>query len=124
MMPGYVFVYSDLALPYENIRRVTHVLRLLRYNELDEGFLVGRDRAFAEWLLKNDGRVGALAAIREGSRVKIVDGLFKEMQGRVVRMDLRKQIAKVEMDVVGDIRGIWLSFQFIDVLNTEKQESI
>ena len=118
LLPGYVFVYTDASL--QDFRHILSlpslagVAHLLRYNDMDsDGALVGHDLDFADWLWRQDGRVNVLKAVREGERVLIVDGLFKDLNGLVVKMDRRKQTAKVQLDILGGAKYIWLSFDYI-----------
>lgn len=51
-----------------------------------------------------------LKAIKLGDHVEIVDGLFKAFHGRVVQMDRRKQLARIELDILGGAKYLWLSY--------------
>ena len=57
--------------------------------------------------------MGALEAVEEGNRVKIIDGILQNYNGRVVKVDRRKRLAKVELELLGDRRGVWLAFQIL-----------
>ncbi|NLF28222.1 MAG: hypothetical protein GX592_10020 [Clostridiales bacterium] len=113
LLPSYVFVYSDAELRSADLAKVQNVIRVLRYGDDSEGVLCGSDRTFADLLWARGGKLGVLKAMRVGERVEIVDGLFKALRGRVVAMDKRKQVAKVELDIVGSLRNIWLSFDYL-----------
>jgi len=114
LIPSYVFVYSDATLRAADLVKEPDVIRVLKYGEDFEGALIGDDRVFADLLWAQGGKIGILKAIRVGERVEIVDGLFKALKGRVITMDKRKQAAKVELDVVGSLKNIWLSFDYIN----------
>ena len=113
LMPGYVFVYSDQNLSYRQVASLPHVIRVLRYKDEPEGWLRGSDRAFADQLWACGGVIKVLRAVREGSRVTIIDGVFKALNGRVMAMDKRKQAAKIELEVAGNISHVWLSFEYL-----------
>ena len=72
--------------------------------------LTGPDRQFADWIWQHGGLIGVLKAIRLGERVEIVDGLFKAFHGKVVQMDRRKQLARIELDILGGTKYLWLSY--------------
>ena len=113
LLPSYVFVYSGAELRAADLTKVQNVIRVLSYGDDPEGTLYGADRTFADLLWARGGRLGVLKAMRIGERVEIVDGLFKALRGRVVAMDKRKQVAKVELDIVGSLKNIWLSFDYL-----------
>jgi len=112
LLPSYVFVYSSAGFSGAALLQIPNVIRILAYADDREGILTGTDREFADLMWQRRGRVGVLQAVRVGSRVEIVDGFFKQLRGRVIAMDRRKQVAKVELDVVGSMRHIWLSFDY------------
>lgn len=115
LFPGYVFVYSHHPIPRrEALIRESGILRVLTYGKDDtQGYLVKNDRTFAEMLLQKEGVMGALEAVEEGNRVKIIDGILQNYNGRVVKVDRRKRLAKVELELLGDRRGVWLAFQIL-----------
>jgi transcription antitermination factor NusG len=116
LLPGYVFVYSDRILSAEEyvlMHRTDGVIRMLRHeNNAPDGELIGVDRRFADWIWNNDGVIGVLDAVRIGEWVEIVDGVLKTLNARVVQMDRRKQMAKLELDIVGSAKHVWLSFDY------------
>ena len=98
----------------EALIRESGILRVLTYGKDDtQGYLVKNDRTFAEMLLQKEGVVGALEAVEEGNHVKIIDGILQNYNGRVVKVDRRKRLAKVELELLGDRRGVWLAFQIL-----------
>ncbi len=60
------------------------------------------------------GVLGALEAIEEGNQVRIVDGILNECNGRVVKVDKRKRLAKVEIEFLGENRAIWLAYRILE----------
>ncbi|MCI6376455.1 MAG: hypothetical protein MR842_01660 [Clostridiales bacterium] len=115
LLPGYVFVYAQESYPAWKLLKIDGVIRLLTYGEEDsDGYLNGKDGRFAEWLLGNDGLVEKLEAIREGSYVRIVDGLLKDYNGKVIKVNKQQHMAYLSLDMVGAIHYIWLGFQFIE----------
>ena len=81
LLPGYVFVYSDEERAvYRSFGAAQHIIRVLAYGGGDDR-LTGRDREFADWLWRLQGRVGVLKALEVGDRIEIVDGAFKQLAG-------------------------------------------
>lgn len=60
-----------------------------------DGILSGSDRALALWLIQEHCLASHPDAIMEESPVKICDGLPKNLNGRVIRVDRRKRLANV-----------------------------
>lgn len=115
LFPGYVFVYSHQPVLGSALCADSNVLRLLTYDkEGKESCLVERDRVFAEKLLRTNGIVGALSAVQEGSYVRVNEGALRDFNGRVVKVDKRKRLAKVEMDILGDARSVWLAYRLLE----------
>lgn len=119
LFPGYVFVYSDVPYPVSVFFRFEQVIRVLQYADDTSGYLKAGDLRFAEWIWQQHGRLEALKAMRVGDRVEIVDGAFRNMNGRVLKMDKRKQAAKIELDVVGGIKQVWMSFIYLEEAKTQ-----
>lgn len=115
LLTGYVFVFTDEPVPLTRFYHLSDVIRPLTYGPDDnDGYLVGQDRALALWLMQENGQVGYLDVVREGSEVRIVGGLMKDFRGRVVRLDRRKRLANVELEVVGSIHSVWLGVNFLE----------
>ena len=118
LFPGYVFVYSHFLIPYTTLCADRNVLRILTYDrEGKESCLNDRDRAFAEMILRTNGVVGVLDAVQEGSYVRVNEGALHDFNGHVVKVDKRKRLAKVEMDILGDRRDVWLAFHLLESNN-------
>ena len=120
LLPGDVFVYSDEELVrFAGFPSAQHIIRVLKYGNGGDA-LVGRDREFADWLWRLEGRVGVMRALQEGDRVEIIDGVFKQLRGRITRMDRRRKTVRVELDTQGAIRHIWLSYEIVDRVDAER----
>lgn len=114
LFPGYVFVYAQEALDGMELKQVDHVLRPLRYGEDGTCELQGDDLAFAKMMLETKGVLGSLNAIEEGSYVRITDGLLSAYQGKVLKVDKRKRIAEVELELLGSTKRVWLSYTILE----------
>lgn len=125
LLPGYVFVIADEPTPLSQLRRLQDVIRPLTYGPDDtDGYLFGQDRALALWLMRANGVVGNLDVVREGGEVKIIGGLMKDFSGRVVRLDRRKRLANVELEVVGSIHSIWLGVNFLEPVDQTMNDGV
>lgn len=125
LLPGYVFVFTDEAVALNTLRALPDVIRPLTYGPEDQtGALFGPDRALALWLLQQNGLVGKLDAVLEGGQVRIVGGLLRSQTGRVMRIDRRKRLVHVELEVVGSIHSVWLGLNFLENLKDPAQEQL
>lgn len=120
LMPGYLFILSDEAYPFSELRALDGVIRVLTYGENDqEGYLTGRDLLFAEWLQKEDGLIGKLDAIQEGDFVRIMDGALQDIHGKVVSMNRRRHTVQVEVTLFGAQRTVWLGYEVVEKQKTQ-----
>lgn len=118
LLPGYVFVYSEKAYSVQRLLQIQGVLRCLTYGpEQPDGYLIGSDRRFALWLFQNEGIAGPLQAIREGSFVRITDGLLKEYNGRIEKVNQQKRMAYLSLEMAGMPFHLWMSFQYLEKEN-------
>lgn len=113
LFPGYIFAYSKAQLDIRRVCDLPHIQKVLRYADGSTA-LYGRDWVFANWLMQNNGIVGVSSAILEGDRVKVVSGPLKDLEGMIVKVDKRKQIAKVAFTTCGSIKHFWLSFEILE----------
>ncbi len=108
LLPGYMFIYAERELPFEDIKRQTAVYRILGYENGDRQ-LLGQDYEYAMWLYRHNGRIGASGVIIEGASVKVVDGPLLDAKGKIVRFDRHKRRAMVSFDFYGKTRQVSLS---------------
>lgn len=114
MLPGYVFLYmhNTFLTPVE--RAVLQPLRIIKYND-GSTLLTGRDRKFADWLWTHGGTIGISKALCNGGRVEITGGPLAKLGGEITKVDVRKQIAKVTIDIDGGL-NVWLSFDYMEAV--------
>ena len=96
LLPGYVFVYSEERMvDYQQFFGMDGVIR--RVGRQETGYeLAGSDLDFAMKLLEKDGLVGSMKTYKIGDQVVLEDPLFNGCQGKVTRIDNRKQRARVD----------------------------
>lgn len=125
LLPGYVFVISETPVPLNVLWRVPDVIRPLTYGPDDhEGYLSGSDRALALWLMQENGLVGNLDMVKEGTQIRIIGGLLKNFNGRILKVDRRKRLANVELELVGSIHNIWLGVNFLEPADHAKNDGV
>ena len=89
------------------------VIRVLHYGD-GQGDLTGRDLEFADWIWRQDGRIGAMKALQIGDWIEITDGVFKELYGTIMKMDRRRKTFLVSLDGAGAVRQIWLTYEVVE----------
>lgn len=96
LLPGYIFFYSDEELlDFSLFAGVDGIIR--RVGRADERYdLQGADREFALKMLEKDGLLGAVRLFRMGDTVQLDDPLFKGCEGRVTKIDYRKERARID----------------------------
>ena len=113
MLPGYLFIYSDSEFDFDRIKGIDGVLKILRYKDYERD-LRGDDRRFADWLYSNGGTFGVSKAIKEGTKIRIVDGPLVKYAGSILEVKRQKRQAKVEITVGSIRREIWMSFEWLE----------
>ncbi len=112
LLPGYVFVYGDLA--PEDLRklRTDNVYKLLKYdNDLRE--LLGDDREYALWILRNHGDIGMSKVLDVGGDIRVVSGPLMDCIGKIIRLDKHKRRATVQFDFDGRLRTVTLAAEVV-----------
>lgn len=114
LLPGYVFVYSGAEqVEMVDFLALGYVIRVLSYGKGQEA-LTGRDLEFADWIWRQDGRVGMMKALQIGDWIEITDGAFKALKGTIVKMDRRRKTFLVSLDGAGAVRQIWLTYEVVE----------
>lgn len=114
LLPGYVFAYSnDETDRYEELHSLPNVIRVLTYGD-GSNVLKGRDLEFADWLWRMKGHIEVMKAAQVGDRVEIIDGVFKQLHGTIIRMDRRRKTVCVLLDTEGTPKHLWLAYEIVE----------
>jgi hypothetical protein len=73
--------------------------------------LRGHDLAFVQWLFRKDGYLEILKAVDDGIWVQIDEEALKEIGARVVGVNRKRQCAEVEIEALGKLHRMWLSYE-------------
>lgn len=121
LLPGYVFVYSEEAYPLHELYTLEGVIRVLSYRKEDrDGWLEAADLAFARWIWEEDGLIGKLEAIKEGSFVRVKDEALREFRGTVLEINRGRRSVHIRLDLLGSTKNLWLGY---DLLEPEKEDT-
>lgn len=124
LLPGYVFAYTQEENAWRReLLGLNAVMRFLRYNENSASeTLVGSDRDFADWIWKLGGKIGVMKALEVGDRIVVTDSVFKDMQGKIVKMDKRRRTMKVELSTDGIVKSLWLAYEIVQRVDEENSD--
>ena len=119
LLPGYVFLFNEEQLAdYRMFFGIDGVIR--RVGRAEEWYeLKGTDREFALSLLEKDGTVGAMQLVEIGETVKLDDPLFSRSEGRITKIDYRKERARVDFRFDGNDCHTWVALE--DLRKTERK---
>ena len=120
LLGGYIFLFMEKGRDVYKIRSARNYFRILSRNN-DDGKLYGRDLAYAEWVLEQEGCISVSEAIKLNGRVRIVGGPLKELEGNIVEYSKRNRNCCIEIDFLGQTIKTWLPFNWIDIDTSELQ---
>lgn len=107
-LPGYLFLYTEQPIPV--MPRITGIIRCLGNGELK-----GRDFEFARKLQLGKGIMGNVSLIQEGSRCRIKDVAWEELQGEVIKMDRERRRCCIQFVFDNSVRKIWVGYEIVDI---------
>ncbi len=116
LLPGYVFLFlaeGEESLPVAKILKLPDVLKILHYDQ-GQYELRGADAAFARWLRQNDGVIGKSTAVREGERIRVVDGPMRQLFTKITKVNKQRRRAQVEFSINGVPHVMWMAFDWAD----------
>ena len=105
-LPGYLFLYSE-----QSIQTKLNISGIIRF--LGNGELEGQDLSFAEMIFKRQGIMGAVSLLQEGDRCNVADPAWKEIHGKVVKIDFGRKRCCIEFEFDGAKRTIWAGYELI-----------
>ena len=113
LFPGYIFVCLPADGEVYKLMRTGLIYKVLKDSD-DEWRLSGADRALVEKMYRDGGVFGFSKAFYENDRIRIVEGPLKEYEGKILRVNHRKQTAQVQMSIQGMDMVVWLGFELIE----------
>lgn len=122
LLPGYVFLYSEERLQdYSFFCGMDGVIR--RVGKTETGYeLAGSDLDFALKLLEKDGLVEGMKLYHSGDEVRLEDPLFSGCEGQIIKIDYRKERAKVAFVFDNAQREIWVSLDEVKHIHLPEGE--
>lgn len=121
LLPSYVFFEAPDDFDAVGQLSVTDVIRVLSYE--GDWRLMGEDERFARWLFRYDGLLNFSKAYQEGTRIRIVSGPLKDMEGQIRRIDRRGRSGQVALEFNNKVTLVWLGFELIDPTAMRAEEN-
>jgi len=126
VFPGYLFIQAEstneLVEHQWEFRRTEGFYRFLKSNQ-NITPLADRDLELVLHFINNAGPIAGRSRVyfNENSRIVVVDGPLSGLEGRIVKVDRRKERAKIMLDLYNDSFTIDLAFEVIGQAETEKR---
>ena len=105
-LPGYLFLYSEQ--PIQARLNISGIIRRLGNGELE-----GQDLAFAKMIFSRQGIMGTVSLLQEGDRCSVADPAWKDIRGKVVKMDFGRKRCCIEFEFDGTRRTIWVGYELL-----------
>jgi transcriptional antiterminator NusG len=121
VFPGYIFLEAqndeEIIASQWGFRRTEGFFRFLKSNQ-DITPLTGRDLELVLHFIKSAGPVAGRSKVyfNENSRIVVVEGPLSGLEGRIIKVDRRKERVKIKLDLYNDSFAIDLGFEVIGSL--------
>ena len=116
IIPGYVFFENENILDgisWKDLCKMQYIYFPLKYTD-NEKALRGKDLDFVNWLEGNNGIIKISKVIKNGKKIKAVEGPLKDFVGKIIKINKRQKCAAVKLDGEGIEKIIWLSYEYIE----------
>ncbi|MDR3162024.1 MAG: antiterminator LoaP [Spirochaetaceae bacterium] len=127
IFPGYVFVgigEGDSILNYHwFLRKTDGFFRFLKSNQ-HICPLENRDLETVIHFIKEAGQVAGKSRVffDENSRIVVLEGPLKGLEGNIIKVDKRKGRAKIKLDLYDESFAIDLAFEYIETTTAPDRE--
>lgn len=125
VFPGYVFLETE-HIDEEIFRTVKRLPGFYRFLERNDRIrpLAGNDLELVAHFVKYGDVIGkSTVTFDENSRIEVKDGPLAGLEGRIVKVDKRKQRAKVRLDLYEDSFLVDFGFELLDPAGSPTTES-
>jgi transcriptional antiterminator NusG len=118
IFPGYVFVETEELSPedYWALRRVPGFFRFLKSNHDVQPLSGSDERILIHFLSFGEIVDKSKVTFGENSRIEVIEGPLKGLEGRVVKVDKRKGRAKVKLDMYEESFLVDFGFESMQTL--------
>lgn len=114
LYPGYLFIIGSWDL-YEikQILGVSDVIKLVG-GISNPGRLNDDEKRVIKSITGSNGVAPFSKVVNEGSKIKVISGPLKELAGRIISVDRRKQRAVVELPLLNSTIKVSLGFEYFE----------
>ena len=104
LLPGYVFFETDeKELDVRSINTLQNAIKLLQYDD------------FVEWIRRHDGTIEPTKVIKEGTKIRFVEGPLCELNGRVLKVNKSRRQVQIELNNAdGLLSTIWCAIEYVE----------
>jgi transcriptional antiterminator NusG len=126
VFPGYIFIEAaseeEIIASQWNFRLTKGFYRFLPSNQ-EITPLTDRDLELVLHFIKNNGPIAGRSKVyfNEKSRIVVIEGPLKGLEGRIIKVDRRKGRAKIKLDVYQDSFAIDFAFEVIGSLENDRK---
>ncbi len=86
---------------------------------LGDGELKNEDLAFANMLYEHNGIMGTIHLAEVGQHCTVSDPLWKEMEGKVIKIDRGRRRCCIEFTFDNIKRTVWLGYELISTVQDD-----
>jgi transcriptional antiterminator NusG len=113
LFPGYVFIHTFMdAAMYYSLTGIPSVIKILGGDRGPQPVPEEEISPILRWHGSGDP-LGVSEMFIEGGKVKVIDGPLKDMEGQILKVDARRQRAKVNISLMGQPRIVELAIKMI-----------
>lgn len=113
LYPGYLFVIGELRQIF--IKKITSVNGVIKFvgQKNNPSTINLEEKRLILSITTGKGIAEYSKVIKEGTKIKIISGPLKELEGKILSVDRRKQRAVVGLPLLNSIVNTTLSFEYI-----------
>ena len=123
VFPGYVFINAE-SISNQVFRSLKSLPGFYRFLESNDRIrpLSGRDEEIVAHFVKFGGIVGkSTVTVDENQRIRVLHGPLEGLEGMIVKVDKRKQRAKVRLDLYNESFLVDFGFELLAPDNRENK---
>ena len=113
LFPDYVFIYSKMnAVIYYTLTALPYVIKILGSDRGPQPVSEAEINPILRWHGSGDP-LGISAMYVEGGHIQVIEGPLQGMEGQIIKVDARRQRAKVNISLMGQPRVVELAVKMI-----------
>lgn len=117
VFPSYIIVQSDFAIDNDTLLALKQIPEFYHFlnSNTDITPLSGGDLALIQHFIGIGPKIGSsLVRFDKNDRIVVIEGPLKGIEGNIIKVDKRKQRAKIRVEFAGTAHTMDLSFEDIE----------